>query len=163
MPMIVEAVSSKDVNTKFGPKPTYSIKCNDGQWYRFGFKNPNVKAGDEVEFEFTSGKYGAEARFETLKIKPGAGGGAASAAAPAARGGYGRPEKVFPIPLLHGDRSIIRQNSVTNAVNLLVHTKLAAGVTDVDKFAALVVDVARRFEAYSAGDIERLAAEAPQE
>ena len=36
---VVEAESTKDVTTKWGVKPTYSIKVN-GTWVKCGFKKP---------------------------------------------------------------------------------------------------------------------------
>ena len=39
---VVEATSTKEVNTKFGPKPTYSMKVN-GNWVKCGFKDPEFK------------------------------------------------------------------------------------------------------------------------
>ena len=58
---IVEQVSTKDVNTKFGTKPTYSMKVN-GDWIKCGFKDPKVQVGYEVQFDVNSGTYGMETK-----------------------------------------------------------------------------------------------------
>jgi hypothetical protein len=68
---------------------------------------------------------------------------------------------VFPIPLLHGDRAIVRQNSVTNATKAVQDF----GVEDpenlsLEDYAALIIKVARMFEAYSCGDLDAQLAEA---
>jgi len=68
---IVEAISTKDVNTKYGSKPTYSLKVN-GTWVKCGFKNPNAGAGDEVEFDGNTGTYGLETK-EVNVLRKGAG------------------------------------------------------------------------------------------
>lgn len=169
--MKVDAVSSKEVKTRFGMKKTYSMKCDDGHWYSLGFKDLGVTKDDEVEFDFENTPYGNQVKPETLTIiskgAPSAG-ASAPAARPAAsgrfdRGGYQRQEKVFPIPLLHGDRSIVRQNSISNAVKCVTdlpheiffgdHSPDAAAV------AKAVIELAKQFEMYSAGDFERLATE----
>src|SRR3990167_7062286 len=114
--VIVEAIGTKPVTTKFGEKSTYSFKGNDGQWYKLGFKKPQFAKGDEVEFEFTSGKWGNE--VTSVLSAPTADADApvvATASAPrkaygggTAGGGYSRG--TFPIPPTDGQRSIIRQN-----------------------------------------------------
>lgn len=160
--MRVEAISQKEVKARGKMVPTFSAKMDDGQWYSFGFKNPNLNKGDEVEFEFTPDLYGNKVKFETLQIK-GPGG---SATVPAAAGSrtppFGRPafqpsSKVFPIPLLHGDRSIVRQNALTQARETYCHyIKIAgAGEADLERAAQDIVKLAKIFEAYSAGDTER--------
>ena len=70
---IVEAVSTKDVTTKFGTKPTYSIKINGG-WVKCGFKNHNANVGDEVEFDGNTGTYGLETKAVAV-LRRGAGAG----------------------------------------------------------------------------------------
>ena len=158
---IVEAVSTKDVSTKFGTKPTFSMKVN-GTWVKCGFKNPNVAVGYEVEFDGVSGTYGVETKSVNILRKadaptPSGATTAPTVAAPkAAYGGY--KEKVFPIPALHGDRAIVRQNALARATDLYIAARggkpfeLEASTLD------LVVTLARKFEAYTAGDIDMLEA-----
>lgn len=45
MTYIVENITQKEVNTKFGPKPAFSITAN-GERYSYGFKKPTFKIGD---------------------------------------------------------------------------------------------------------------------
>lgn len=161
--MIVEQISSKSVKTKFGDKPAYSIKCN-GQWYQFGFKRPAFSEGDDIDFDFEETSYGNKIKEGTVTIL----GGGASAPKPApsisaAPKAYGPPVKPFPIPALHGDRAIIRQNSLTNARELVS----VFGVTYVDgadtawrqvssweDLTDLTIKIARKFEAYSSGSLD---------
>jgi hypothetical protein len=164
--MKIEAVSTKEVKTKRGMSPTYAFKGDDGQWYNCGFDNPSVIKGDEVEFDFESTKYGNKVSFESFKVVKKMDG-----AAPAAARSYGaKPAggsyqpKPFPIPLLHGDRAIIRQNALTNARELVSCGMLKAetngdGTIDEKTAVATIIRIARQFEAYSAGDVERMAAD----
>ena len=160
---IVEAVSTKDVTTKFGTKPTYSIKINGG-WVKCGFKNHNANVGDQVEFDENTGTYGAETKAVTI-LRRGVGvapGGVTSstvsAAAPQAKTFGGYKDKVFPIPALHGDRAIVRQNALARATDLYVAARggkpFELEVENLD----FVIKLARKFEAYTAGDIDMMEA-----
>ena len=104
---IVESVSTKDVNTKFGTKPTYSMKVN-GTWIKCGFKNPNVQAGYEVQFDGVTGTYGVETKAVEVLSKAAASTAplattvAASTAVAIPKAAYsGYKDKVFPVPPLH--------------------------------------------------------------
>jgi hypothetical protein len=118
---VVEQVSSKDVTTKWGVKPTFSIKVN-GQWIKTGFKSPGVVSGDEVSFDAETTTYG----IETKVVNKIAGGGSSPVKAfvdphpgkvPSVVPAY---SKVFPIPPLHGDRSIVRQNALNRATDVYI-------------------------------------------
>ena len=149
----VESVSTKDVNTKFGLKPTFSMKVN-GTWIKCGFKDPGVQVGYEVEFDGISGTYGVETKSVNVLKK---GGGTP---APAKEASVGAPKavyggsKVFPIPALHGDRAIVRQNALARATDLYIAARggkpfeLEGGNLD------FVISLARKFEAYTAGDLD---------
>ena len=162
----VADISTKMVETKFGAKPTYSIKGSDGQWYKCGFKKPSAAVGDTVSFDYTEGKYGKD--VDMTSFSKAAGGTTAptpaTPSAPAAARSYGPPAKPFPIPPLHGDRAIIRQNALTNARELFaVHLEINKTKDwDADVIAAVVIGLARKFEAYSAGDLDMAAAMAEQ-
>jgi hypothetical protein len=154
----IEQVGTKDVTTRFGTKPTYSFKA-DGVWYSTGFKKAAVSAGDVVSFNYEETKYGKEVDPKSVVI--GAAPAATAVAAPAARApSFSRGG--FPIPALDGQRSIIRQNALTNARELYVG---AAGgkpfPVDSTATTKAIIDIARKFEAYSAGDLD--AAEAAAE
>jgi hypothetical protein len=116
-----------------------------------------------VEFTSTDGTYGKSVDHGSVRvIREGAGSVSPSATSPsptaagAATGRYGPPVKPFPIPPLHGDRAIVRQNSVTNAVNLFLHTNTDEGryAMTPDEITNAVLQLARNLEAYSCGDLE---------
>ena len=162
---IVEAVSTKDVNTKFGLKPTFSMKVN-GTWVKCGFKSHNASVGDEVEFDGNTGTYGMETKAVNI-IRKGAGGAAPSAGVTSSTAGAapakaysGFKEKVFPIPALHGDRAIVRQNALARATDLYIaaHGGKPFGLEEAT--LDMVIKFARKFEAYTAGDIDMAEAEA---
>jgi hypothetical protein len=171
MSYVVENITNKTVTTKFGPKPAYSIKAN-GDWFSVGFKKPKYNVGDTIDFKYEEGAYGKQIDDATVRVlSKGSGAPAptptasmdAPSAGVAAPRSFGPPAKVFPVPLMHGDRSIIRQNSLTNARELVVNMPRTGGgftaFATLDEGAAEVVRIARMFEEYSAGDIERRAAE----
>lgn len=159
---IVEAVSTKDVTTKFGTKPTYSIKINGG-WVKCGFKNHNANVGDEVEFDGNTGTYGLETKAVAV-LRRGAGAAPAVtsstpvAAAPQAKSFSGYKDKVFPIPPLHGDRAIVRQNALARATDLYVAARGGKPFELEAENLDFVIKLARKFEAYTAGDIDMMEA-----
>ena len=148
---IVEQVASKNVVTKFGEKPTYSVKVN-GSWVKSGFKNPKVNVGDEIEFDGESGSYGMEGKDFRI-ISKGSGAAAASSIPVAAKPSYGK-DRVFPIPPLHGDRSIVRQNALARATELVIASRGTKGTEVNDDVVSLIILIARKFEAYTAGDLD---------
>ncbi len=164
--MKVLKINTRNVKTRFGEKPTYSAQMDDGVWYSCGFKKPPFSEGDDITFASNSTRYGMEIVEGSVVGGSSAGPRPISAASPAptgGRGGYTPAAKPFPIPPLHGDRAIIRQNSLTNARELycfLVGDKM----NDVHEAAGLqhsadeVIKLARMFEAYSAGDLDAAAA-----
>jgi hypothetical protein len=160
MSYIIQDIITKEVTTKFGPKPAFTIVAN-GDKYSFGFKKPAFSIGDEVDFQFTENTYGKQVDHTSVRmLKKGTGAPVAASSAPA-KASYTPAAKVFPIPALHGDRAIVRQNSVTNATKLV--TELAAkSKTEIDlvTLANTVVEIAKVFEAYSCGDDDAEAAEA---
>jgi len=157
MSYVIENITSKEVNTKFGPKPAFSIKTSDG-WFSYGFKKPAFAIGDEVDFQYTENTYGKNVDHASVKlITKGAGATAAPAAAPRSGGG-GFAAKVFPVPALHGDRAIIRQNSVTNATKIVTDFGLES-YADAEQIAVEVIRIARVLESYSCGDIDAEMAE----
>ena len=167
---VVEAVSTKDVNTKFGVKPTYSFKVG-GNWIKSGFKNPNVSAGDTVEFDGVTGTYGVETKAVAVLSK---GAGIVPMATPpstvtvgaptATKASYGSyKEKVFPIPALHGDRAIVRQNALARATDLYIAARGGKPFDLEVSTLELVIKFARKFESYTAGDLDMAEAVAENE
>lgn len=161
MSYIIENITTKEVTTKFGPKPAYTITAG-GERFSYGFKKPAFAIGDEVDFQYTENTYGKNvdlASVQMLKKGAGAPTPSASTASPG-KAPYSPPSKVFPIPLLHGDRAIVRQNSITNATKAVFDFAGADGPEDIDSYAEMIIAVARKFEAYSCGDLDAQAAEA---
>lgn len=154
---VVSKVSTKDVTTKWGTKKTYSINVG-GDWYKTGFKDPMVAEGQGVEFSYTEGTYGKEIDLSTLKKTAGVAPSAAPKAATSSSGGGGYSRGVFPIPALDGQRSIIRQNALTNARELYQQGKKEVVMTGTA--AEEIIALARKFEAYTAGDLDLMEAEA---
>ena len=156
---IVESVSTKDVNTKFGLKPTFSMKVN-GTWIKCGFKDPGVSVGNQVEFDGVTGTYGVETKKVIVLSKgttaPAATASAASTPTPVVvksfSGGY--KEKVFPIPPLHGDRAIVRQNALARATDIYIAARGGKPFELELSTLDLVIQFARKFEAYTAGDLD---------
>jgi hypothetical protein len=147
----VKRITNKMVTTKYGEKAAYSVQGDDGTWYKHGFKKPAFKEGDAIEADIKETSYGPEITSSKVVggVLPtprttGAYSGGAS-------GGGGKP---FPIPPLHGDRSIIRQNSLTNAREAWVNSHGGKAYKLDEEAAHAIIDVARIFESYSCGDID---------
>jgi hypothetical protein len=165
----VQEVSTRDVSTKFGVKPTFSFKV-DNQWVKTGFKNPRVSVGDVVSFDGVEGKYGLEGtdvkvNGKAVATPAGLVAGAASSPkgfVPVAASSY---SKMFPIPPLHGDRSIVRQNALNRAADLVAAAHGGKAFAMDDDAVTRIIALARKFEAYTAGDLdmEEAVAEAKRE
>jgi hypothetical protein len=159
MSYIIENITTKEVTTKFGPKPAYTIVAG-GERFSYGFKKPAFAIGDEVDFQYTENTYGKNVDMTSVQmIKKGTGAPtpSASSASPA-KAPYSPPAKVFPIPLLHGDRAIVRQNSITNATKA-VYDCVGSNELDLEEYAETIIKIARKFEAYSCGDLDAQLAE----
>ena len=162
MSYIIENITTKEVTTKFGPKPAYTIVAG-GERFSYGFKKPVFAIGDEVDFQYTENTYGKNVDMTSVQmIKKGTGAPTPSApSASPAKAPYSPPTKVFPIPLLHGDRAIVRQNSITNATKAVCdYLDSNDDVATMQEYADLIIEIARKFEAYSCGDLDAQAAEA---
>lgn len=151
---IVEQVSVKPRMTKFGQKDTFSFKAQ-GEWFNTGFKKHPLNVGDAVSCDYVDGSYGKDVDVSTIKkgtpspnTVPAPGPAKAGPVNGSTYGGKG----VFPIPPLDGQRSIVRQNCVTNARELVAAQFGGKPFTIGDDTINLVIHVARQFEAYSCGD-----------
>jgi len=157
MSYIIENITQKEVNTKFGPKPAFTVHAN-GERFSYGFKKPTFKIGDTVDFQYTENTYGKNVDLASVRLlskgegAPAISGVVVGGSSPAPKA-YSAPAKVFPIPPLHGDRAIVRQNSITNAVKAVADTQ-QGDVDDLDEYVAKIISVARQFEAYSCGDTD---------
>lgn len=123
-----------------------------GKWYSSKFEIKAEK-GDTVEFDDKDKGY-----VNALKVV-GSGGGSP---ARSSYSGRGSSAPGFPVALDTKDRSIVRQNSLSNAVRLVtdLYAKSADEEKELEELANLCVSVARVFEAYSAGDDDAKAAAA---
>lgn len=147
------------------PYTAHFVTMTDGQVFSTGF-GPLVGGfmpGDTISFQAMN-KFGKMEIDATTVSK--SGGGAAApgsdyAGKPAAvttKAYVPAAAKVFPVPKDHGDRSIIRQNSLTNARELYVGLIGVGGTGDWDKAVDQIIAMAYKFEAYSSGDLELNAA-----
>lgn len=145
---VVESIGTKEVKTRYGMKTTYSAKI-DGEWFKLGFSKPPFGKGDSISFNYEESTFGMEMDAKSVTITsaptPTVGTATPAATRPAFTGGKG----VFPIPPLDGQRSIVRQSSLTNARELFCHI---ADPTDLEHAAHEIVRIAKIFEAYSCGD-----------
>lgn len=148
----VEAISSKERNTKNGLKKVYSIKLGT-DWFNTGFKDPKVSKGDQVTFDYSVGTYGNDLDVKTLKTL-----GKAAEAPVSVPKGLGGPKGSFPIGPLDGQRSIVRQNALTNARELyalyLPNVAMDEPRCDLEKAANAIIKTAKIFEAYTTGDMD---------
>ena len=136
-------VKAKSAN-KFG----FGIMVND-KWYNSKYEI-NVEKGDEVEFDD-----GGKSYVRDIKVTKGGGGSAVtggSTMVSKGSGGTGYARGAFPIPANDGSRAIVRQNSITNAVAL--YNGLTIPFESMEESAYAVINIARIFEKYSAGDID---------
>lgn len=120
-----------------------------------------VAVGDEVTFDWVQ-----KAQYKNINgsvTKTGNTGVPSASPAPAAStgggSGGGKGDFVFPIPALNYQRSVVRRDAVTQAVNLYRVVGDASAAPDVA--ADMCLAVARLFEEYETGDdVEKLANEA---
>ena len=68
--------------------------------------------------------------------------------------------KVFPIPPLHGDRAIVRQNALARATDIYIAARGGKPFELEADSLDFVIRLARKFEAYTAGDLDLAEAEA---
>lgn len=152
-------INSENKMSKAGkPFKVYSIEVN-GAWYEAGFKAPG-NVGDFVTFDYSL-SYGKNKITDgTLSKGSGASVGAAPFKAPGATSGptSSGSGKTFPVPKNHPDRSIMRQNAVNRAVEVLTaggcFDALDPSDENLDRVAAQVIGLAMRFEVYYSGETE---------
>ena len=145
MSTVTGVVKAKSAN-KFG----FGIMVND-KWYNSKFEI-NVEKGDEVEFDD-----GGKSYVRDIKVTKGGGGSSVtggSTMASKGSSGTGYARGTFPIPSNDGSRAIVRQNSITNAVTLISGLVTVDDITKMEEVAYAVINIARIFEKYSAGDID---------
>lgn len=128
------------------------IKVN-GVGYEYGKATPPCNVGDQVEFIEEYKWNTSRVAFKTLQVQ-----GVAYTGGGRKVNNAGQPVYGFPIPLRDKQRSIIRQNSLAHATQVYVAGTFA--IPTGQEVAASIIKMARSFEEYSAGDIERKEAEA---
>ena len=136
-------VKAKSAN-KFG----FGIMIND-KWYN-SKSEISCNKGDEVEFDD-----GGKAYIRDLKVtKGGSGVTTSSGGSMVNKGATGTSyaRGVFPLAANDGSRSIVRQNSITNAVAL--YGQLGFKAESSEDAAYAVINIARIFEKYSSGDLD---------
>ena len=65
---------------------------------------------------------------------------------------------MFPIPALHGDRAIVRQNALARATDIYIAARGGKPFELEAENLDFVIRLARKFEAYTAGDIDMMEA-----
>ena len=138
---VIEATTDK-----FGK---FNVLMDNGKWYSTNPErapNPRPVKGQTITFDSGStGKYLNSVRIE--------GGAPAPASKPASSSGGGSfsansTARTFPVAPLAPERTINRQNALTNAVAYFAHFE--DGVPTPEN----VIEVARKFEAYTTGDLD---------
>ncbi len=153
---VVEQVDSIERTVKGKPKRVYSFKV-DGHWYRTNFEKHNLDTGMDVEFTFTEDRWGKNVVPSDIKIL------GAATAIPALRDVTPvRRAASFPIGLLDGQRSIVRQSSFKAAVELFGHMKAPETVVGPEAAVSTVLWLAAQLETYACGDAEVAATEAEE-
>lgn len=156
---VVDKVEARTVNTKYGPKPVYDIYI-DGTKYSWGFANPTkmgVTDGAEIEFDSSPDRYGPKIDTDTVVVKTSGSGRGPVKAAPASGGKRASGEAGFPVPVTSDRISILRQNALTNARELVSgYPSLFNCDSDPDTLVEKILEIARVFADYTSGrDVEK--------
>ena len=138
----VEAISSKDRNTRYGVKKAYSAKIGN-EWINCGFKVPPFEKGEYVTVDVEKNQYG-------LQLIEGSEKRGTTSAQHVATNVSHAPRVDFPVPDTDRGITIARQNALTAAVNFLSGTPS----TKED-----VISVANFFSRWTTGRTEMEAAE----
>jgi len=160
----VVQVDSIERTVKGKPKRVYSFKLDDGNWYRTNFTPHNLEVGQAVTFPFTEDRWGKNVEPKDITVTGiGAPPAATSAPPPAVR-----RAATFPVGLLDGQRSIVRQTAVKAAAEIVAHNMIDVPLAEgekvtVDVIADITLQLAAKFEAYACGDAEVAAAAAEDE
>lgn len=153
----VEGFDTKPVS---GGKFTVHYVIVNGERVSVGFSKPTVNVGDEVTIPYEI-KYGEKQMPKGAKIRQGSVPASSFTTPSAGRssgGGGSTGGRQFPVPPTSSERTIVRQNSVSNAARI-ISALIGEGGVAPGKEAQAVIDLAREFEEYSCGDLERRASE----
>lgn len=153
---IVDRVVEKTANTKYGPKPVFDIYV-DSTKYAWGWKRPSsagVTDGATISFDFEAGQYGPKITEGTVKVLT-AGDGSApvkKAAASVTPITGNRGDAGFPVPVTSDKISILRQNALTNARELVqAYPSLFGADKKPDEMVKKILEVASKFSDYTSG------------
>lgn len=140
-------------STAFG----HGIKIGD-KWYNSKFNIP-CEEGDTVTLEDGGKNYANKVKVIGKSSGGGSAGSTSPSSAPAASSRSGAAPSgyrgLFPIPANDGARAIVRQNSLTNAVNLISAILAAKRGPDAGTdLVVLAIEYAQTFEKYSSGDFD---------
>ena len=157
---VVEKVWLNEVPSKFSKSGTSTSVTYviDGNRYSGGFlkagASPAATEGDTVEIMYDDGT-----RFNNVKaltvvsrgsgisVSPASGGGASSGGSKYRQNGT---EGGFPIHPLAYERALDRRNALNAAILYAINTEESK---DID--TEMIIDIAKRFEAYTTGDLDR--------
>lgn len=136
-----------EVKAATGKMAGKSIKVGE-DWYTVKFPSAlaGIEKGDYVTFDYTTNGTFNNITGKPVKSTPPAS-TAVKAYSPSPAGG-----RSFPVPALAPERSIIRQNSLSHALSVLRDRQWNADTCE--EYAGAAIDIARMFEAYSAGDLD---------
>ncbi len=134
---IVEHTSSKDRNTRNGVLPVFSAKLDDGQWYDFGFKNPNLNSGDSVSIEYEDTQWGKKVKTHMKQ-------GVASSV-PTSNAGGNRAVSGG----MDRQKSIVRQTCLKVSGEVIAAAIGKTFFTKSDDLADAVLAIARKLEKYA--------------
>lgn len=153
--VVTSIIADKRTSKAGKPFTMYVIEV-DGRPYEFGFKKPEgVNRGDNIQFDAEK-KFGRDAIVEGSLSKAPSG---AASVAPKTGGGYSRGGGVFPIPANDGQRSIIRQNAVTNAREVVASYGGAIEGESLEEYMSRIIGIAQLIEQYTTGDLDTIAEE----
>ncbi len=175
MPMFTGTIvnlDTKPINIKKGPRAGSVghipvLVMDTGDRFEWGFGKVPASIGDTVTFNWDVAYGNQQIDQKSFVMGKGSGISSAAASAPPKPAYVPREAKSFPLPLLHGDRVIVRQNALSHAANIYGRSRAATiaqtmpkTVHSMDEVAEDVIKMARKFEAYACGDTEREAADA---
>lgn len=139
------------VNLKY--KPKIGLLMDNGKWYNGNEKFvPDIKSvrkGSVVEFDDGGKNY-----VNDLTIVSGGSSMPATSASTSKSSGSGYSRGAFPIPQDDGQRSIIRQNALTNARELYAEMLDPDAKPSFEDATAEIISIAMRFEEYTTGDLD---------
>ena len=151
---VVSAVSIKERKTAYGTKMATSFQI-DGNWYSGGFRTWEIEKGDQVRCTWKENDKGYKDVTGMAVLSKGA-----TPSPTAKQSGVPASGRRFPIDPFAPERTINRQNALTAAANIVNGVNQSdPSLLSGEDIASVVIHYARRFEAYTTGDLDREEAE----